>query len=169
MSIFERGDYRAFLLVTPANDIDRVLFAFPIFEGEVASEVFKYYTYLYFPDAARGEMRDNNMDNPLDLGLVHADVYVGDDHFKISTIHPRKMLWKDVVAQWEDQWVFDHMVATTGQMPPQERRVFKGGKEVQRRVASVFSDYVRRYTVILCTAFAALIVFASIRSDSSSE
>lgn len=164
MSIFDRGDYRAFLVVTPANDLDRALFAFPIFEGEKASEVFKYYRYLYFPDLARVSMRDNDMDRLEDLGLVHADVDVMGDKFKIATCHPGKALWKPVVQQWEDQWVFDHLVATTGQMPQPHPRVFRGGQEIQNKVAETFSECVRRYTLILFTAFAALIVMSSSRN-----
>lgn len=163
MSIFDRGDYRAFLLVQPADDLNRVLFAFPVFEGEVATAVFQYYRYLYFPDAAEVTMRSNNMDHPADIGLVHADVRVNDDHFKISTISPRKELWAEVVAKWEDQWVFDHLVATTGQMPKPERRKFKGGREIQNKVAEVYSEYVRRYVMILSAGIAALFLLASTR------
>ncbi|MNC55594.1 hypothetical protein D3C75_1051310 [compost metagenome] len=152
-------------MIAPADNLDCALFAFPIFEGEVASKVFQYYQYLYFPDAARVEMRANNMDHPQDIGLVHADVYVGDDHFKVSTIHPNKALWPGVVAKWEDQWVFDHLVATTGEMPSPDRRVFKGGREIQQQVANTYSEFMRKYTTILSVGLAALIVFASMRSD----
>lgn len=167
MSIFDRGDYRAFLVVTPADDLDRVLFAFPIFEGEKASEVFKYYRYLYFPDLARVRMRDNDMDRLEDLGLVHADVDVMGDKFKIATCHPGKLLWKPIVQQWEEQWVFDHLVATTGQMPPQHARHFKGGQEIQHKVSTAFSESVRWYTAVIFTCFAALIVMSSNNRNSS--
>ena len=162
MSIFNRGDYRAFLVVMPADDLSRALFAFPIFEGEKASEVFAYYRYLYFPDAAQV----NNMDRIQDLGVVHADVEVDGDKFKIATCHPGKALWKAVVQQWEDQWVFDHLVATTGEMPAEEARNFKGGQEIQDKVAETFSECVGRYTLILFTLFTALIVLGSTGKNS---
>lgn len=161
MDIFQRGDYRAFIVVAPAADIDRALFAFPVFEGQEVSEVFQLYKYLYLPDAAKVKMRAVAMDEPHNLGRVFADVEADEDKFFISTITPRKMLWLPVVQKWEDHWVFDHLLSTKGAMPKNEDRYFKGGIEVQERVVESYGHYLNMYIWAACTAFAAWIFMSS--------
>lgn len=161
MDIFQRGDYRAFIVIAPASELDRALFAFPVFEGEEVSDVFNFYRYLYFPDAAILKMRSHQIDDPATLGTVFADVTVGADQFKISTITPRKALWIPCVKQWEDKWVFDHMMSHKGIAPPQERREFKGGMEVQDKVADSYGHYLQMYIWAACTAFLAWMVMSS--------
>lgn len=162
MSIFQRGDYRAFIVVAPASNIDRALFAFPVFEGQEVSDVFNFYKYLYLPDVAQIKMRqDQGIDDPSTLGRVFADVQVGADKFIISTVTPRKALWTPVVEKWEDQWVFDHLLASQGKLPDNEPRYFKGGIEIQNRVHESFSHYLQMYIWAACTAFVAWMVMSS--------
>lgn len=161
MDMFQRGDYRAFIVIAPADDKDRALFAFPVFEGQEVSEVFQLYKYLYLPDAAKLKMRAVDVDDPNTLGSLFADVTVGADKFTISTITPRKALWRPVVAKWEDNWVFDHYLSTKGAMPAMEPRYFKGGIEVQDRVADNYNHYLKMYIWAACTAFAAWILMSS--------
>lgn len=161
MDIFQRGDYRAFIVIAPANDKDRALFAFPVFEGQEVSDVFQLYKYLYLPDAAKLKMRAHEIDDPTTLGSFFADVQVGADKFVISTITPRKALWLPVVAKWEDNWVFDHYLSTKGAMPAMEPRKFKGGIEVQDKVMNSYSHYLKMYIWAACTAFAAWILMSS--------
>lgn len=161
MDIFQRGDYRAFIVVAPANDKDRALFAFPVFEGQEVSEVFQLYKYLYLPDAAQVTMRTDKLDDPRTLGAFFADVTVGVDQFVISTITPRKALWLPVVAKWEDNWVFDHLLSSQGKMPATEPRKFSGGIEVQEKVMNSYSHYLKMYIWAACTAFVAWMVMSS--------
>lgn len=161
MNIFQRGDYRAFIVIAPANDIDRALFAYPVFEGEEVSDTFNHYKYLYLPDAAKIKFRKHNIDDPTTLGRVFADVHVGADHFFISTITARKALWIPCVTQWEDKWVFDHLLSSRGALPANESREFKGGVEVQDKVADCYNHYLQMYIWAACTAFLAWIVMSS--------
>lgn len=161
MDIFQRGDYRAFIVVAPADDIDRALYAFPVFEGEEVSDVFNFYKYLYLPDAAKITMREHQIDDPSTLGRVFADVSVGTDKFFISTITSRKALWIPCVTQWEDKWVFDHLLSFKGAMPAKDDRHFKGGAEVQSRVDNSYRHYLTMYIWAACTAFLAWMVMSS--------
>ena len=161
MDIFQRGDYRAFIVVAPASDKDRALFAFPVFEGQEVSEVFQLYKYLYLPDAAKVSMRPHDIDDPRTLGSLFADVTLGSDAFTISTVTPRKALWLPVVAQWEDSWVFNHLLSTQGTLPRKQSRKFSGGIEVQEKVMDSYSHYLRMYIWAACTAFAAWMVMSS--------
>lgn len=161
MDIFQRGDYRAFIVVAPAGDLDRALFAYPVFEGEEVSDTFNHYKYLYLPDDAQIKMRGSIIDNPNHLGAVFADVESGGDKFVISTITPRKALWLPVVQQWEDKWVFDHLLSSQGKLPENDDRYFKGGLEVQDKVASSYSHYLQMYIWAACTAFVAWMVMSS--------
>jgi len=161
MDIFKRGDYRAFIVIAPADDIDRALFAYPVFEGEDVSETFNYYRYLYLPDDAQIKMRNIKLDNPTTLGQVFADVESGGDSFFVSTITPRKALWLPCVKKWEDHWVFDHILSTKGELPPQDERAFKGGIEVQNRVAENYRHYLTMYIWAAATAFLAWMVMSS--------
>lgn len=161
MNIFQRGDYRAFIVIAPADDIDRALFAFPVFEGEEVSNAFDFYKYLYLPDVAKIKMRKLEIDNSDSLGFVFADVEVGTDKFFISTITPRKALWLPVIKQWEDHWVFDHLLSYKGALPDNDYREFKGGIEVQERVQSSYSHYLQMYIWAAATAFIAWVVMSS--------
>lgn len=161
MDIFQRGDYRAFIVVASAADKDRALFAFPVFEGQEVSDVFQLYKYLYLPDAAQLSMRTQKLDDPQTLGAIFADVEVGTDKFIISTITPRKALWLPVVAAWEDNWVFNHLLSSQGKMPEKDPRKFSGGIEVQERVMNSYSHYLKMYIWAAITAFAAWMVMSS--------
>lgn len=165
MNVFQRGDYRAFIVVAPANDIDRALFAYPVFEGEEVSNVFNYYKYMYIPDAAKIKMTKVQIDNPCSLGAVFAKVDVGSDKFYVSTVTPQEALWTSVVQQWEDKWVFDHLMSSKGSLPEKESREFKGGLEVQNRVADSYSHYLTMYIWAAITAFAAWTVMSSTVKD----
>ncbi len=159
MDIFERGDYRAFLAITGEN-IDTVLYAFPIFEDQSVSQVFDYYRYLYFPDSAKITYRALNRDDDAELGKVFADVSVGpDENYKISTIPPNKALWPQVVAQWEDQWVFDHVVSTTGKIPKRKVRTLIAGQHIQDEVsAAAKSEFNRQFWTLVSLGIIGLFV-----------
>lgn len=158
MDIFNRGDYRAFLAITGDN-IDTVLFAFPVFEDQSVSEVFDYYRYLYFPDNAKITYRAINRDDDAELGKVFADVRVDPENYKISTITPNKALWPQIVAQWEDQWVFDHVVSSTGKIPTHKTRNLIAGEQIQDEVsAAAKSEFNRQFWVLASLGIIGLFV-----------
>lgn len=162
MDIFKRGDYRAFIVIAPNDNLDDPLFAFPVFEGQKVSEAFTEYRDLYFPEDAVVDIYSSiDMDDPFRLGYVFATAEVGGDKFAISTIIPSKQLWRTVVPMWEDQWVFDHVVASTGSMPAVTKRHFDGGQVVQERVRTSFFEKLRKYTLLLVTCFLAIIAWSS--------
>lgn len=162
MDIFNRGDYRAFIVIAPNHNLADALYAFPVFEGQKVSDAFAEYRNLYFPEDAVVSMNKIiDMDDPYRLGYVFATVDVGGDKFAVSTITPQKQLWRTVVPMWEDQWVFDHIVASTGSMPPVTERHFVGGQVVQERVHIAFQEKMRKYTILLVTCFLAIIVWSS--------
>ena len=166
MNIFQRGDYRAFIVVAPADDMNRVLFAFPVFEGQEVSDVFNYYKNIYISDKAVIKLVNLEMDDPRTLGKVFADVSVGVAEFIVSTVTSEYDLWFPVVKQWEDQWVFDHIVATTGEMPDKEARKFKGGLATQNMVESNYEYYLKRYWLAATVIFiVAMIMSSSKRTD----
>lgn len=165
MNIFQRGDYRAFIVVAPADNIDRALYAFPVFEGERVSDVFAYYQSLYIDTTAKVSLRSTDMDEDANLGRVFADVKWDGNKFFVSTITPRKALWLSCVTQWEDQWVFDHLAASQNNLPNDVVRVFKGGREVQNWVNVNYVHYITMYAWAALTAFAAWAVMSSSIKD----
>lgn len=154
--IFDRGNYQLFLSIAPKGLLDQPKFAFPVFEGELVSDVITRYMDLYVPKNAKVRKRENDPDNAYFWGCVHYDVRVDGVDYVLSTVTTGYMLWPQLVLQWEDQWVFDHLTHIGETIPPATTRKLVGSRLTQQQVAdsaySTFSRYMAM-TLTLYTAF----------------
>lgn len=155
--IFDRGDYRTFVVVAPKGNLDNPLFAFPVFEDQKVSEVFDYYVKTYVPSKAKIKRRPNDCDDPLALGYVFADITSGVDTFSVSTILERHMLWKTIIPLWEDQWVFDHLRFIGEKIPANTTRHLMGSTYTQSQVRDHANAAFNRFMLITLTLYTAFI------------
>lgn len=158
-TIFERGDYRAFIVIAPKGQIDNALFAFPVFSDQDVPDVFETYKRIHIPADAEITFRGRNLQDPDRLGYVFADAKHKNRSYIISTITIDQELWKTVVPRWEDQWVFDHLVATGQGYPQNTHRHLIGSRRAQDEVKECAAAALSRYSMLAFTLYTAYIFF----------
>lgn len=156
--IFDRGDYRTFIVIAPKGDLDNPLFAFPVFEDQEVSAAFQIYRDLYVPEQAQVVNRPNDCDDVMTLGLVFADIFIDGDAFSVSTILERHMLWYKIIPLWEDQWVFDHLRFLGHDIPVTTTRQLVGTCYTQSQVRGYANQTFNRFMLIALTLYTAFIL-----------